>query len=205
MRLRSLLSLAVLPYTLLVVHAQSNSPKAITLPHHSPTTPQGLEGGLWRVDNNFDPILRLKNVLLKQSLNVTPVLYLADGTEYDLPAMTLEPAGVAQVNIRLALENAPATIQNHMSTFGMAGISYQWSWPAVIATIQSTDEIASLTITSSLRADVRTTHAKPEVGAPQAINGTWWLPTQKADAFVVLENSSLTQKQVALAVHRSCG
>ena len=80
------------------------------------------------MDNNFDPILRLKNVLLKQSLERSRrVLYLADQTDFSLPAITVEPAGVAQVDIRLALENAPATIQNHMSTFGMAGISYQWS------------------------------------------------------------------------------
>src|SRR4029077_21176221 len=124
-------------------------------------TPQGLEGGFWRTDQNFDPILRLKNVLLKQSLSVKPVLYFSDGTEYDLPVMTMEPAGVAQVNIRLALENVPATLQSHVSAYGMAGISYQWSWPAIIATIQNTDEIASLTITTSLRADIRKTHAAP--------------------------------------------
>ena len=112
--------------------------------------------------------------------------------------MTLEPAGVAQVNIRLALENAPATIQSHASTYGMAGISYQWSWPAVIATIQNTDEIASLTITSSLRADVRTVHAATAVDAAQVIQGTWWLPTQRSDGFLVLGNSSLAQKQVAV-------
>jgi hypothetical protein len=153
---------------------------------------------LWRVDNNFDPILRLKNVLLKQSLSVTPTLFFADGTEYDLPALTLEPAGVAQVNIRLALENAPAAIKNHESSYGMAGISYQWSWPAIIASIQNTDEIASLTITSSLRADVRKTHAKPEVGASQVIHGTWWLPTRNADGFLIVENSSLTQKSIAV-------
>ncbi len=150
------------------------------------------------MDTNFDPILRLKNILLKQSLNVTPILYFADGTEYDLPALTLEPAGVAQVNIRLALENAPASIQARASSYGMAGISYQWSWPAVIASIQNTDEIASLTITSSLHADVRTTHAKPEVGAPQVIRGSWWLPTRNADSFLIIENSSLTEKSVAV-------
>lgn len=137
-------------------------------------------------------------MLLKQPLTVTPVLFFADGTKYDLPAITLEPAGVAQVNIRYALENVPATIQSHVSAFGMAGISYHWSWPAVTATIQNTDEIASLTVVNSLRADVRSVHAVPEVDVTQSIHGTWWLPTTNADFFLVLENSSLARKQVSV-------
>jgi hypothetical protein len=190
------LSLVLSLLGFVVAQAQTGSSKPISLPHYSPTTPQGLEGGFWRTDQYFDPVLRLKNVLLKQSLSVTPALYFADGTEYDLPAMTLEPAGVAQVNIRLALENAPAKIQSHASPYGMAGISYQWSWPAVIATIQNTDEISSLTITSSFRSDVRTVHANPETVQAQAVRGSWWLPTPDADGFLVLENSSLSPKQV---------
>jgi hypothetical protein len=154
-----------------------------------------MEGGLWKVDQDFNPILRLKNVLLKQSLNVTPTLYFADGTEYQLPSITLEPAGVAQVNIRIALQSVPADLQSHISTFGMAGISYQWSWPAVIATIQNTDEISSLTITSSLLADVRKVHAAPEASSAQVTRGQWWLPTASADGYVVLENTSMTPKQ----------
>jgi hypothetical protein len=162
----------------------------------SPNTPQGVEGGFWRTDGHFDPVLRLKNVLLKQPLTVTPSLFLADGTEYKLPALTLEPAGTAQINIRYALQDLPANLQSHLSAYGMAGISYQWSWPAVIATVQNTDETASLTFTSSFRSDVRTVHASPENGRAQIIRGTWWLPTANADAFVLIENASLLTKNV---------
>ena len=178
--------------------APANASKPISLPKLSPNTPQGMEGGFWKVDQDFNPILRLKNVLLQQSLNVTPVLYFADGTEYQLPSITLEPAGVAQVNIRIALQSVPANLQSHISTFGMAGISYQWSWPAVIATIQNTDEISSLTITSSLLADVRKVHAAPEASSAQVTRGQWWLPTASADGYIVLENTSLTPKQATV-------
>jgi hypothetical protein len=75
----------------------------VTLPIYSPNTPQGTEGGFWKVDGSFEPILRLKNVLLKQSLTVTPILYFADGTPYPLTPIFLDPAGLAQVNIRIAL------------------------------------------------------------------------------------------------------
>jgi hypothetical protein len=188
--------LLTLPVTAVPELSQGSSSTPILLPKLSPNTPQGMEGGFWRTDNNFDPILRLKNVLLKQPLQVTPSLYFTDGTEYKLPSTTLEAAGVAQVNIRLVLQHAPANVRAHVSTYGMAGITYQWSWPAVIASIQNTDEIASLTITNSLRADVRRVHAAPEVGQAQVVHGTWWLPTANADGFLVLENPSLHEKQV---------
>jgi len=164
-----------------------------------------MEGGFWKTDQNFDPILRLKNVLLKQPLDVTPFLYFADGTKFQLPVVTLEPAAVAQVNIRIALQSVPASIRNHMSSYGMAGISYRWSWPAVIATIQNTDEIASLTITSSLRSDVRTVHATPEVSNPQVTRGQWWLPTANADGYVVLENTSLHPRQASVQISGHAG
>lgn len=165
-----------------------------------PNTPQGLEGGLWRIDGNFEPTLRLKNILLKQSLVVTPSLYFADGTEYRLPPVTLSAAGIGRVSIRYALQNAPAAIRSHISTFGMAAISYQWSWPAVIASIQSTDEIASLTTVSSFQADMRKVHAPSEPATPQIVRGTWWLPTDNSDYFIVLGNSSLTAKTVQIVI-----
>lgn len=165
-----------------------------------PNTPQGLEGGFWRIDGNFDATLRLKNILLKQSLVVTPSLYFADGTEYRLPPVTLSPAGIGRVSIRYALQNAPAAIRSHVSTFGMAAISYRWSWPAVIASIQATDEIASLTTVSSFQADMRKVHVPAEPATPQIARGTWWLPTDNADYFVALGNSSLTTKTIQIVV-----
>ena len=192
------LSFLVLLLSLQATLAHATDSKPIHLPKLSPATPQGMEGGYWKTDHDFNPILRLKNVLLTQPISVTPILYFADGTPFTLPVITLEPAGVAQVNIRIALQSVPAKLLSHISTYGMAGISYQWSWPAVIATIQNTDEIASLTITNSLRADVRHVHAAPEVDATQVTRGQWWLPTANADGYIVLENASMTPKQATI-------
>jgi hypothetical protein len=189
-------SLFLLQMTLGITPAFGGASKPVSLPKFSPHTPQGMEGGFWKVDNDFDPVLRLKNVLLNQPLSVTPILYFADGTEYHLPDVTLEPAGVTQVNIRIALQSVPANIQGHVSTYGMAGISYQWSWPAVIASIQNTDEIASLTITSSFRADIRKVHAGAAESQAHVTRGLWWLPTANADGYLVLENPSLSPRQV---------
>ncbi|MGA9672255.1 MAG: hypothetical protein WBQ94_23785, partial [Terracidiphilus sp.] len=200
-----LVSLLLLQITSGVVPVFGAASKSITLPKLSPNTPQGMEGGFWKVDANFAPVLRLKNVLLNQPLKVTPTLYFADGTEFQLPVVALEPAGVWQVDIRIALQSVPAKLQGHISSYGMAGISYQWSWPAVIATIQNTDEISSLTITSSLRADVRTVHTAPEASAAQVTRGHWWLPTTNADGYVVLENTSLYPRQASVQLSGSAG
>jgi hypothetical protein len=87
----------------------------------------------------------------------------------------------------------------------MAGISYQWSWPAVIAPIPNTDEIASLTITNSLRADVNQVHISPEANKPQVTHGQWWLPTANADGYVVLENTSLAPRQASVQISGHTG
>ena len=82
--------------------------KLDTAPRLSPLTPQGTEGGFWRTDGNFEPVLRLKNVLLYQALDVTTSLFFSDGTEYVLPAVHLEAAGIASVNVMDAIRHAPA-------------------------------------------------------------------------------------------------
>lgn len=121
MKLHTLLaSLLLLPVTSGVAPALGSSSKPILLPRLSSATPQGVEGGFWRTDANYDPILRFKNVLLKQPLDVTPSLFFADGTEYRLPVVHLEAAGVAEVNVRYAIQDAPAALRAHVSAFGMA-------------------------------------------------------------------------------------
>jgi len=98
--------------------------------------------------------MRIKNVLLNQALDVTPELYLADGAVYRLTPVHLEAAGIAQVNIRNELDHLPASLKSHLSEFGMAGVEYKWSWPAVIVTVQNTDEILSLSGVSAANADL---------------------------------------------------
>lgn len=185
----------VVAFLLFCLHlgAQNSVKAPIRLPFVDPSTPQGMEGGFWRLDGNFEPILRLKNVLLNRSVTVTPSLFFADGTELKLTPTTILPAGTQQINLRYAIANVPEDLKNHISTFGMAAISYEWSWPAVLASIQNTDEVDSLTFTSSLRADVRKVHGTLVERSLQNIYGTWWLPTRGADAFVVLENTTRTE------------
>ena len=81
----------------------------MALPVHSPDTRQASEGGFWRLDHAFDNFLRLKNVLLKSSGTVTPVLYvlyMKDGVEVDLKPVTLGSAGVVSTDLQKALRAA---------------------------------------------------------------------------------------------------
>lgn len=78
----------------------------------------------------------------------------------------------------------------------MVGVSYQWSWPALLATVQNTDEIASLSGISGTPADVNMVHIFPEEKAQQLIRGTWWRATKSSDFILALGNSSLAVKQL---------
>jgi hypothetical protein len=43
--------------------------------------------GLWRVDNGFVSKIHIKNALIVGPMTVVPVLYMADGTAYELQPM----------------------------------------------------------------------------------------------------------------------
>jgi 3D (Asp-Asp-Asp) domain-containing protein len=189
--------------TLIAAHGSTKKP--ILLTPQSPNTAQGLEGGFWRTDNNYDPILHLKNVLLKNALDVTPQIFFADGAEYILPVVHLEAAGVASIDIKLAIQHAPSVLLPHVSDYGMVGIAYRWSWPAVTVSIQNTDEIASLSGVSAPHAETRAVHLQPEVSSAQVIRGTWWLPTNTSDDVIALGNTSLKAKQVQVRISDGSG
>lgn len=129
-----LLAVAVLFYLHFPsVRAQSSSapPSAasMTMPMQPASTPQtyAIYAGLWRVDGNFVSTLRVKNELVVASLDVTPVLYMSDGTPYALPPVHVAVAGVALVNINDALTKVPAKIAGHLSQFGNVELHWRYT------------------------------------------------------------------------------
>ena len=174
--------------------------KPLKRPHHDPSTTQEAAGGFWRIDRDFDAALRIKNVLLKQPLTVTPVLYMADGTEFDLPSLDLPAAGVASVNIGRMLQNA--ALGAHRSTYGSASVRYHWSWAAVLATIQNTDEIESITFHSTLNTNITQLKDPSTASGPHTLQGMWWTPPQSTPSgFISLLNvtSQPLNAQLSLA------
>lgn len=94
---------------------------------------------------------------------------------------------------------------SHVSEFGMAAISYHWSWSAVIASIQDTDEIASLSNVSSTLATIAVVHQTPENATQRLLRGTWWKPTKESDYVLFLGNTSLRAKDVQVRVSDHLG
>lgn len=170
----------------------------------TPAVAQGAEGGLWRTDGNFESALIIKNVLEITPITVTPVLYMADGTEYVLSPVDLDASGVATVNINFALQAVPPNIQPHVSTYGSAAIRYSWSWvAAVIATVQTIDEVRSLTFHTSLKADINKVHVNPEAPTPQVLEGMWWKQEPNVGGFLTLLNTSMSSLAVTVELFDS--
>jgi len=193
-------------FCICICHQVVAQNKTNTLPLKDPSAAQGMEGGLWRIDHNFESTLELKNVLINHPITATPVLYLADGAEYELQPVTLEPAGVASVNIGAALRDLPPNLQAHWSSYGMLGVRYHWSWlAAIIGVVRNIDESAMVSFQSSLHADINEAHSQSPRKDAERIEGPWWIPFATTGGFVVLSNALLTPTQISIVVNDSSG
>lgn len=59
--------------------------------------------GLWRTDGNWASTIHVKNMLVTGALDVQPILYMADGTKYELPSVHVAAAGLVNVDVNAAL------------------------------------------------------------------------------------------------------
>ena len=178
-------SLNILLLALLLCSVVSQA-QLLSRPHHAPATAQEAAGGFWRTDRNFTSLLHIKNMLLKQPLEITPVIYMADGTEFDLQSVAMPAAGVISIDVGRMLQGA--ALGPHLSSYGTAAVRYKWSWSAVMASIQSTDEIESITFHSSLNIDVTQLKDPKATSSVHTLSGMWWLPHNSANGFIALTN-----------------
>ncbi|WP_353070544.1 Ig-like domain-containing protein (plasmid) [Tunturibacter empetritectus] len=157
-----------------------------------PMASREVGGSYWHIDGNFESVLHIKNVLETSELTVTPVLWMADGTEYDLAPIPLQKAESVSINIAHAIADAPSSITRHASLFGSAGIRYSWNWrDAAIAHVSTTDEINSLTyITHASAAIAPNPDLTNIANRNNVIEGMWWLHTKNVVPFVTFVNTS---------------
>lgn len=142
-----------------------------------------LFAGIWRVDGDFVSTIHIKNSLVVGPIEVTPVLYMADGTGYSLPTVTLATAGVAVVNVNQALTQAQPRIAKHLSQYGSVALRYRYSGPGhVLASIQLLNIPESLSFTYSFN-DVR-----EGASGPQMVEGLWWRRDPDVGGFVSIAN-----------------
>ncbi|HXJ93050.1 MAG TPA: hypothetical protein VMT20_09225 [Terriglobia bacterium] len=155
---------------------------------------------LWRVDNGFLSTIHLKNTLVVGPLTVTPILFMADGTEYDLPPVRLVTAGNDDLRVNDALANAPPAIAAHISDYGSVELRYQYPSPGHL---QALTEIS--------QAALSLTYGTPFEGPPDAAAGTetveglWWRHTPQVNGFVALANTTAAAVPVSLRATGSLG
>lgn len=174
-------------------HAQQGSPQAAGALPAAPAVPQALYAVPWRVDNGFVSTIQIKNVLVVGPLDVTPVLYMADGTEYDLHSVHLAIAGVAEISVNDALASAPASVAGHASVYGSAALRWQYLSPGhVVATMQVLNVPASLSYTYSFN------FIDPAASGPQHVEGLWWRRDRDVGGFVTVANMTGSPESVSL-------
>ncbi len=88
-----------------------------------PAMPQSIFAGLWRLDHDFVARIHVKNLMPANSVQVTPVLYMTDGTEYDLSPVSLGSNAVVDVSVNQALAQALPTMAAHRSPYDSAELN----------------------------------------------------------------------------------
>ncbi len=157
--------------------------------------------GLWRTDGLFAATIRIKNVLVIAPLEVQPVLYMADGTAYNLPPVAVPSGGVSTISINQALAQIPFSIAGHASEYGSAALTYRYSSPGhVFGSIQSLDVTHSLTFVYPFFETMKMDHP-----ALQTVEGLWWKHDAGVSGFVDLANITDKPKQVSLQLLDSRG
>lgn len=182
---------------------------------------QAVEGGIWRIDNSYESVLHLKNVLLTQPVEARPTLLMADGYDLPLPHIYIEAGGVASVNISQIIAHLDKESAAHRSTYGMVRVNYTSSWPGTImASVTAVDEANMLSFVSFPKSDATLSSNKNAVYVHQRESALWWKPYSGSKLMLFLGNTSsrasvltfkiisensrtLFQKQVDLAAHSS--
>lgn len=148
--------------------------------------------GLWRTDGGFISTIRVKNVLVVAPMDITPVLFMADGTPYPLRSVHLAVSGVATINVNDALANAPSSISAHASTFGSAALIHTYSSPGHVS--------ASMAVIDASRSLSYTFPFAEPMGASmqQTLEGLWWKHDPNVSGWLSLSNVSNAATQATV-------
>lgn len=153
-----------------------------------------MSSGLWRTDGSFVSTIRIKNILVVAPLDVTPLLFMADGTPYMLPSVHVPVSGVATVSVNDVLASAPQSIAGHVSQFGSVSLIWSYSSPGHLsAQVAAIDASRSLSYTYPFMVPI----GMPGHDSKQVLEGLWWKRDSGVTGFVTLSNTT-DQQQTAI-------
>jgi len=143
------------------------------------------------IDADLKSTVYIKNVVETSAVTVTPILYLSNGARYSLPESKLEPAGIAVIDVKSALQNigiAPyATLSGYME------IDYNWPWEPICATIRNLDTAHSLVFYYGFHPSkpIQLPNQPAPVSGPKrnVVEGVWWKQEPNVTGFVTLTNT----------------
>lgn len=166
-----------------------------------PSTPRSMVGGLWMTDANLKASIYMRNVVETDPMTVTPILYLSNGTRYQLADVTLDPGGIAILSINDALDKMG--ISSYAPLSGYVELQYTWPWDPLCATIRDVDVAHSLIFTYGLRPATPLQLSIVDWSPPaptHTIEGMWWKQEPNVTGFVALANLSADPAQVTVQI-----
>ncbi len=147
-----------------------------------------IAGGPWMVDANFKSIIYLKNIVETSPISVTPVLHLSNGTKYQLPAVQLQAAGTAALDVNSSLQ--ALGIAPYATLSGWVELQYTWSWVPLCAVIRNIDVAHSLIFTFGYEAPGPASADVSQAAKPQVAEGLWWKQESNVTGFLTLANTT---------------
>jgi hypothetical protein len=165
--------------------------------------PQTLFSGLWRVDGNFDSMIHIKNSSVVAPVQVTPVLYMADGAEYELPPVIVATTGTSMLSVNRALAQAPPAVRAHLSPYGSAALRYRGIPMSVVGKIEMLDARRSQLFTASFMRSMMP--GGMSKGTMHTLEGLWWRRDPGVGGFVSFANSTGKTVSVSFQVIGSEG
>jgi hypothetical protein len=172
--------------------------KRVPYPH--PAMLRSVAGGLWMTDGNYKSSIYLKNNLITSALEVTPVLYFANGTRLPLAPLKLDAAGTATVSINQAL--ADNGIAPFAQLSGYVEVEYTWPWDVLCVTIHNVDLAHSIIFNFNLGVPLIGGNILPERAAEtsETLEGMWWKETKGLTGFVALSNPTQAPRSATVVV-----
>jgi len=165
-------------------------------------TPRSMVGGLWMTDANFKSSIYLRSVVETDPVTVTPILWLSNGMKYTLPDVTIEPAGVAIIDINAGLQSKG--VSSWATLTGYVELQYTWPWDPLCATIRDVDVAHSLIFTYGLHSTTPLNGLAPKSvtvkSESHTVEGMWWKEIKEVTGFVALANVSSQPVQATVQV-----